>query len=339
MVKVTPSNNREPWYDNVKSLLIIIVIIGHFCLPFEHKNYLAHFFRQVVFLFNMPLFLIITGILAKNKIVNKKIKDIMSRLFLPYLICNFIMFIIFIKLDVKTVSGILQTGRFEPFQPYYALWFLLAIFLYYLVTILLQNVKHLLLYTLLIAIISGFGVPITYMWLSKCIPLYLFFLIGYKVSDYMNEVKKILVTRKARMFSIILLCLCILLEIKYPQYLNIGILSMDVQYAQYPCSLWIAPLLRVGVLIIELIASFTFLSLIKTKQNFITYIGQYSLYPYTLHTFLMPFMFYSVNRQLFYRIDTVVEFGIGVIGCFLIALILSSRPIREVFKYILEPKF
>jgi len=77
--------NRIDWIDWAKVIGIWIVVYGH--TP-------GHLFGQVIFLFHMPLFFIISGMLYKQRPVVHEIQRSLYSLILPYFIYNAIITII-----------------------------------------------------------------------------------------------------------------------------------------------------------------------------------------------------------------------------------------------------
>ena len=92
---------RNPWADNIRYFLIILVIIGHLGIPLEGRYWYWHYFRNVISVFHMPAFLIITGMYAQKGIKQHDIKKVSKRILVPYIICNFIMFLIFEALGIE----------------------------------------------------------------------------------------------------------------------------------------------------------------------------------------------------------------------------------------------
>ncbi|NFN80059.1 hypothetical protein FDB25_06475 [Clostridium botulinum] len=175
------SSDREYWIDNIKAILIYLVITGHFAILLVDKSKSMLIYSQFISIFYMPAFMIITGYLSKRRINEKRYGDIIERIFFPYIICNFIMFIIFQSRGISKVSGIDQTEIFIVLQPYYFFGFLLAIFIFNIITPLLakNGQKVHIIIAVVLSLLCGYGKKVNYMWLSKMIPFYIYFTIEY----------------------------------------------------------------------------------------------------------------------------------------------------------------
>ena len=51
---------RNDYFDNIKSVLITLVVIGHFLLPLESTR-LKDGLVNVIYLFHMPMFIMVSG--------------------------------------------------------------------------------------------------------------------------------------------------------------------------------------------------------------------------------------------------------------------------------------
>lgn len=112
---------RKEHIDMIRGILIILVVLGHF-----GEGVLHH----IIFLFHMPLFLILSGYLYKREklldsnYILKKINDLM----LPY-ICYMLIDFILIRRDIsfRTFCHMLWGGRAITGIYWYVTCFLFSI--------------------------------------------------------------------------------------------------------------------------------------------------------------------------------------------------------------------
>lgn len=67
-------SKRIYFFDNLKFLLIILVVIGHFLDNMFNYSYNFKGIYTFIYTFHMPLFIFITGYFSKSFIKNNKIK-------------------------------------------------------------------------------------------------------------------------------------------------------------------------------------------------------------------------------------------------------------------------
>ena len=57
---------RIALFDNIKGLLIILVVAGHFMHPVHNDNEVMSALFDIIYLFHMPLFVFLSGLFAKG---------------------------------------------------------------------------------------------------------------------------------------------------------------------------------------------------------------------------------------------------------------------------------
>lgn len=330
------AQDRDPWIDNIKGVLICLVLMGHFALLLVGHSREMVWFRQFISTFHMPGFMILTGMLAKNRIQQKRYDKMISRLFIPYIICNFVMFLIFKTLGATYVSGIPEEWFFIPLRPYYFLWFLLAVFLFSVITPVFLNNKRPLVVAMVLAILVGFMPQINYMMMTKIIPFYVYYLVGYYTDK--EYLQKRLKSKKVIICSWFIVFITLVVTRMCTQFIDISFLSMESQYRDYTnISQFTSAGLRFFTILLSIIISFSVFSCIPKKENFMTIIGKYSMYPYCIHTFMMPFAFYCIRRASFTIIDNWIDYTFVFIICILAARLFVSEFIRKYTRFIIEP--
>ena len=57
---------RDTRLDSIKGLLIILVILGHLIIALDNYNFINHSVMGLIYIFHMPLFILISGYLTKH---------------------------------------------------------------------------------------------------------------------------------------------------------------------------------------------------------------------------------------------------------------------------------
>ncbi|KFN92323.1 membrane protein [Tetragenococcus muriaticus PMC-11-5] len=60
------TKKRDPYFDNAKFLLMILVVFGHMMQPFIENEQWNHDLYYTIFSFHMPAFIFISGFFAKS---------------------------------------------------------------------------------------------------------------------------------------------------------------------------------------------------------------------------------------------------------------------------------
>lgn len=174
---------RIHYWDNLKGLLIFLVVIGHILIRYD--NNLAENLRVVIYAFHMPLFAYVLGIFAEksyNKSPDRVTKTIV-RMFLLYLFIETIYYYFTIY--------ILEVDLLKSYvYPYYTYWWLIFIIQVNLMIPLFKYFKpYVFMIVSFIALLyAGTDPKIgTYLSFGRLIYFLPFFLLGF----YFNE-KKVL---------------------------------------------------------------------------------------------------------------------------------------------------
>lgn len=59
------TKERDYYFDNLKAVLIFLVVLGHFLLPIHGDNPLV-VVKRLIYIFHMPLFVFVSVILQKD---------------------------------------------------------------------------------------------------------------------------------------------------------------------------------------------------------------------------------------------------------------------------------
>lgn len=166
---------RIDWIDNLKGLLIVLVVIGHMLLPVNNNDLVTLLFRTI-YLFHMPLFVFVSGLLSKRVFNNGvlRVEKIISFVLLAFIF--------------QGVLVILESKPDELFSELRALsfggapWYLLSLATWYALTPIFNRIRPLYCVTLsvLIALCAGYVPGLgNFLSLSRTVVFMPFFLIGY----------------------------------------------------------------------------------------------------------------------------------------------------------------
>lgn len=159
-------------FDNIKILLMILVVIAHTLINSYYKGNANTFTEAVRFfclLYTMPLFTFISGYLSRP---TKDYKKLVNTLLIPCILFSIINDLIEFAFN--------EGYHFSPLRPGFAMWYLFVLFIYRITLPYAQKIKHLLPLSIIAAMLVGFipqiGVDFS---LSRLICFYPYFLLGH----------------------------------------------------------------------------------------------------------------------------------------------------------------
>ena len=81
--------HRNEVLDGLKFLLIVLVAVGHFSEPYRYTHTIVLGGYSVIYLFHMPLFILLSGYFSKH-ITREKIKKTFNNTWQAYLLMAFV---------------------------------------------------------------------------------------------------------------------------------------------------------------------------------------------------------------------------------------------------------
>lgn len=330
-------NKRIYKFDNLKFLLILLVVIGHFADLYVSKYNSMRFIFIVIYSFHMPLFLFITGLFQKR--INS-FKDISLQKILFY-----IFLIYFMKISMFCVGKHYQSfSSFELFSGTEGYWYLSVIIIYTLILSIISKLKfsYILIFSLIMGLVVGYDNSINdFLYLSRAIVFFPFYLLGYNYSNNKKKILEITSNKKLKVISIIIiiafLCYCIN-NLDYI-YRYRALFTGRNPYS-YIADLNCTYKHRLLTYFISFIICFCIMCIIPNKKiKIITNLGKKTLQVYVLHQTIIMFMngigLFNQLEKNFSDYFIYIYLLIAVILTFF----LSLRLFTKIFNYIKNTMF
>lgn len=166
-------HKRDYKMDNLRFLLIFLVLLGHFMELF--KGDFTSAFYKIIYSFHMPAFLFLTGYFARFH----RCKLVLGLIY-PY-----ILFQIFYRIFDGLIYNSKGTFTIEFGTPYWILWYLLVTIFYYLLLPLLDTKNRnsqitIVITSIVLALLAGFDTSLGYYGsLARFFSFLPFFIAGF----------------------------------------------------------------------------------------------------------------------------------------------------------------
>ena len=315
--QVSAKPERDYRFDNMKALLIFLVVFGHLLEPYRQTGTIIAIAYSVIYIFHIPLFVFISGYFSKN--AAKARKNAFADLLLPYLIFNTLYGLLFIPFS-----------EVSPFFPEYVYWYLLSLFFWRIMLDSLVKIRFVLVLSIFVALLCGFlrgfgGI----LALSRTIVFLPFFLMGYFFDEKMKH--RLAAYPKpiaAAVFAIV--CAVAGFASGTQLYLH-SLLHTTEKYM--PSSFVLSkPLLLLTAYVLAFVGGISLLRIVPDRPLFFTYFGNSTLPVLLLH----PYFIFAVTKldQYFTVISTtlpIVQFGVLAVLAALAVLLLGNRFINKWF--------
>lgn len=320
----TTKPSRDYSFDNIRAVLIFLVIFGHAIEYFRLVDPVAEFIYVFIYLFHMPVFIFISGYFSKN--LPRGRETAVRNFLLPYLLLNVVLTLIMLALG--------KIDEFAILNPGWTLWYLYCMFIWRLLLPDLVRIRHVLIVSFLVAILSGFLTEFgTYMALARTLGFLPFFLAGYYCQP--RHIERIRHFPFRRVISLIVAGVGLLTATLWSVAdLPPEILWGDRAYDLIGIPLWQSLLADILLAILSFAFIFVFITLAKNHRRFYTIWGQNTLAIYLLHVYLVAPLVQAGEQLAASRWGATgswfgtpaLEFLLLLLGSVLI-LWLLSRPI------------
>lgn len=326
-------NNRIAKWDNVKFLLISTVVLGHLITYYTGESTILKSVYFFIYIFHMPAFVFVSGLLMKNTIKNKKYDKIFS-----YLILGFV--IKFLKFFVDAVT--LKKTEIKLFDENTVAWYAFAIFVFALITIYLKrfNKMYIFIFSVVLGVVAGYDNSAeTFLSIGRIFTFYPFFFAGFclesqKIIEFTNKIwVKILGA-----VSIVATAAAVYLKIDDINWL-IKLLKGKNPYDSLSRLEDYAGLFRLGHYALAFVLIFAIIALTPNIKSFITTLGSRTLSIYTFHTVTI-----YILRRVFDLDDIMKAIWpahyemLTFVVAALIILFTSLKPFNTLLTKIISPK-
>ena len=288
------SEKRIEKWDNAKGILIILVVLGHVIEPgVNSKGYLNWLFL-FIYMFHMPAFFFLSGMLSKSTVYSRKYDRIAGYLFL-FFAMKMIVF-----LSKTIVAG--KPAGFHLYSEAEIPWYAFCMTVYLLVVIPMQDLKKtgILIGSVLLACFAGYDDSIgDVLVLSRTICFFPFFYAGYCIQE--NALEKVLSTKKLRIGSGIILVLLLLMVWRYidrvywirPLITGRNPFSKLTKFSGY------GGILRLGYYGVAACIVGMMLAVSPCRKSFLGFLGRRSLAIYVFHKPLLNLLNWHQLRDRF----------------------------------------
>ena len=290
-----PSKRIYRW-DNVKALLIYLVVLGHFVTQYAGSSELCKTLFFIIYTFHMPAFIFVSGLFSKSSLKNNSIK------------INRVITFLLLYVSLKAVIWGVQKafGENVQFRLFYEAgipWYMLAMAVFISLTYITDKIdpKFLIAISLVIALIAGYDDDVNdFLCLSRLLVFYPVFLLGYYADG--EKIADLAGRKSIKCISMLLLAAFIAAMILLTDRLyalNLGSIITarhpysSLRYPAYGAAFRLCWYILSGAL------SFALFSAVPGTKNFLSYLGADTLPIYFLHRpLLYIYMLADTNAAL-----------------------------------------
>lgn len=320
---------RDPYFDNAKFLLVVLVVIGHNWYPLIGHSRAVKAAYLALYTFHIPAFILLSGYFsgsfeARPEQVRKLIKTVL----LPYLI-----FESFYLAVVAYTDG--HKLNFDLTYPSYLCWFLIALFVWRLTAPVWRAMPQPLLISVLVSVIAGLMNVSTDLALSRVLQFLPWFVAGLAMRPaHFQRLRRPVVRIGATAALLVSLPVAYLLA----PWANADWLSMEWGADELKVGRWEYVAIRITLFAAGAVLVAAALAVMPGRKLWFTALGTMTMYPYLLHGLIVKI---AQGNGLYGRVADIgppAFLGLTV-GAVALAVALTTPPVRKVTRWAVEPSF
>ena len=323
------SQNRDYFWDNLKAVLIFLVVMGH-CLELcSRETSLAIYSDKMIYCFHMPAFIFVSGFWSKRYCVDGRVRAEKVVTLIAYYLIFQVLF--------SVITVILQPdASVSPFNPNRGLWYLLAMIAYYLIVPMVEKLPPWLVIGLSIVFSLLIGAdkkcPGNYLGIQRIITFAPFFFTGYYLSaDRINKLRSLHLGIRLAISLFFAGAVAAALIIKKNAF-TLHLFYAKDSYSSLHHTFVQGVALRGIALVMAAMLTFALLLIVPSKKMFFSQTGKNSLQIFILH---MTAVCVLVRIKDFKPvIDSLPDFGIALAVALAVTALLSLNIFGYPFKWI-----
>lgn len=319
------AGRRVPYGDNAKGLLVTLVVVGHAIQPAAAAVPAADVLYRFVYLFHMPAFVLVTGVLTAE-LTARRAGRLVTGLLVPYLVFQALQ-----TLEVSLLRG--HWAGLHPLVPRWTLWYLVATVLWRLSAPLWLALRPAVAVAgaVVLALLGGLGAGVGHAFaLDDTLGFLPFFVLGLVLRGRTTGLERPpgrALAAGAGVVLVLALAAVLLTRGAFSRsVLQLGFAADAVGTTDAR-----ATALRLALLVAATVLAGAVLLLVPRRAGLLTRLGQASLTVYLLHPLLL------LPLRGGDHLTTTAAVAAAVVLAVALALVLASRPVVAAVRPLVAP--
>lgn len=330
-----PRRERDPYFDNVKFCLIVLVVLGHVWEVFRNDSHAANAVYSLVYGFHMPVFVFVSGYFSRGFMRDtKKFRGIFPALVVPYVIFN-----VLYRLQLVFINGN-EFRLHELLRPQFLMWFLVALVLWRLSAPLWTHLRHPVAVSVALCLVAGSWSFNSDSTLCRAAALLPFFVLGLTVRP--ERVEALRARGWTRWAGLAVLVAALPVAYVWQRGTVVpkverGVLLWNRGYEHMGFNALEGMSYRLLALVIAVVLGAAFLAAVPRGRAWFTRLGTRTMYVYLLHGLVVKTLHYGgVFDDRFFQ--TPLGLVSVTLGGLALGLLLSTVPVQRLAHWAVEPK-
>ncbi|MFD6427011.1 acyltransferase family protein [Streptomyces sp. NPDC060198] len=325
-----PARKRDPYFDNVKYLAIVLVAVAHSWEPVMGDSRAARALYMVIYTFHMPAFILVSGYFSRSFDASPaRMKRLVTGVAVPYVVFE-TAYSLF-----RRYAGGEPDAPITLLDPLFLTWFLAALLIWRLTTPLWRTLRHPLPVALAVAALAsvcpGIGDDLDLQRVLQFLP---FFVLGVMARpEHFEWVRR----REVRLLSLPLFAAALVFAYAVAPHLRLDWFYRSDSAQEIGAPWWSGVMMTLLMFGCALLLTAGFLSWVPARKTWFSVLGAGTICGYLLHGFLIRGAEYAglidENAWLSGPAGLVL---VSVIAATAVTL-LCTPPVRRAMRFATEP--
>lgn len=319
--------SRDPWFDNAKMALVLLVVVGHAwtLLPETALNDTLYDF---LYAWHVPAFVLVTGYLSRSFAWERaRTTHLVRTVVVPYVVFETLLAVFRIGVGGEELDDLFL-------DPHWPMWYLSALFFWRLMTPLFKPLPAGV--AIGIAVVTSLAAGLyagNTFDVARVLGLLPFFVLGLKATP---ESLARLRDRRVRATAVAVLATILVLAVWTDTWAQTEYLYYRALYEELPGSNLESAVTRGVLLMVGTLGALAFLALVPRMNGWFSRMGAWTLVVYLFHGFFIKsaeyagFPAWAGDRPVVSLLLTTVVAG-------LLALFLAWRPLASRLHVVVDP--
>ncbi|GAA3789020.1 acyltransferase family protein [Streptomyces phyllanthi] len=324
------TSSRDPYFDNVKYLTIVLVACGHAWEPLTYGSRAVTASYLFVYAFHMPAFALVSGYFSRSfDMVPGRLRRLLTGVVVPYLV---------FETAYTLFHRWTQDDWGYPFSlldPWYVMWFLMALFVWRITTPVWLALRHPVPVALGLAVLASVSPDVGGdMSIQRTLQFLPFFVLGLTLrAGHFERLR----TRRVRLCTLPVGVGALVAAYGVAPWFDAAWLYHRGAVTGQGVSRWAGLVTTPALFCLALLLTACFLAWVPRRHLWFSALGAGTMYGYLLHGFVIkasrfgdwyaPAWLHTPVGEL-----TVTAMAVGGIT------LLCSPPVRAVFRFVVEPR-
>ncbi|TYB40226.1 acyltransferase family protein [Micromonospora sp. AP08] len=318
---------RDPYIDNIKGLLIVLVVLGHMVGQTVGSSPGGRTIYTFIYLCHMPAFVMLSGMLSATELTGRRAASLIRDLLAPYVVFQLLYMSFYTAMDKPmpwTANMLLS--------PIYHLWFLPALFIWRMLTPLFAQLRGAVVIAIVVSLSAGTASLLGHaLSLDRVAGMLPFFVLGVWLGRGRLAYRP---SPPVRLTAIAVLIAAAPIAYLVASRLSNLWVYWNRMYQRLGVEVTEGVLIRLGLMAVGVAMTWAIMMLAPRRHTFLTGWGANSMYPYLLHGFVvLAFQWSPLDKQ----VDNIPALLVLIAAVVALVWITASRPVVWALRPLVSP--